>query len=272
MNAAELATRYAAAIEWAKAAGAITLEYFQGQSLGTEAKRDGSPVTRADRAAEKFLREKISERFPHDGVLGEEFGETIGSSGVRWVLDPIDGTKAFVCGVPLFGVMVGVEWAGEPQIGVVHLPALGETVHAATGRGATWDRSGHIAQSARVSDIEHLKDAVLCITDRALFSRTGTLDRLMDLEARVKLTRGWNDCYAYVLLATGRVDVVVDPVMEVWDIVPLVPIVLEACGMITTWEGAMDAHARRCVATNRRLHTHACHALNGVINPTDRMG
>jgi fructose-1,6-bisphosphatase/inositol monophosphatase family enzyme len=159
---------------------------------------------------------------------------------------------------------VGVEWAGEPRIGVVHHPALGETVHAAKGQGAHWDRSGKVRERARVSDVGQLTDAVLCMTDRALFSRTGTLEQLLALEAQVRFTRGWNDCYAYVLLATGRVDVVVDPVMEVWDIVPLVPIVREAGGTITTWEGTIDAHARRCVATNSCVHKQVCRALNGV--------
>ncbi|MBU6412533.1 MAG: hypothetical protein KGS45_03600 [Planctomycetes bacterium] len=259
----ELRQRYARAVEWSRCAGALTLEVFQSRDVGVEHKRDGSPVTRADRRAEEYLRQCIAREFPLDGILGEEFGETTGCSGVRWVLDPIDGTKAFVCGVPLFGVMVGVEWDGVPQIGVVHMPALGETVHGATGMGACWERAGRAAEIARVSRIDTLSEAVMCYTDRGLFAREGLLEGLVRMEERVRLCRGWNDCFAYVLLATGRVDVVLDPVMEVWDVAPLVPIVRESGGSMTDWRGTDEPHARQCVASNGVLHAHVCRALRG---------
>ncbi len=254
MTERELHERYQAAIELAHQAGSRVMGFFQGEALEVRSKRDGSPVTAADRSAEEFLRGAIAARFPQDGVLGEEFGETRGSSGVRWVIDPIDGTKAFVCGVPLFGVLIGVEWDGEPNIGVIHAPALGETVHAAHGSGAVWERAGKAPTQARVSLISRLDEVVMCYTDRALFAREGAVERLQAIESKVKLTRGWSDCYAYMLLATGRVDVVIDPVMEVWDISPLVPIVRESGGIITNWRGESDPHARQCVATNGGLH------------------
>lgn len=257
----DLRERYLAAVELAKAAGARTLQTFQQSDLGLESKRDGTPVTKADRDAEAFLREHIAARFPNDGVLGEEFGESGGTSGIRWVLDPIDGTKAFVCGVPLYGTLIGVEWDGMPHIGVIELPALQERVHAATGLGACWEREGQAQRKARTSEIVELNESVLCTTDRGLFERVGATAALVELERRVRLVRGWNDCYAYALLATGRADIVVDPVMAVWDIAPLVPIIREAGGQITDWNGTPDPHSEKCVATNGALHVDACHVL-----------
>lgn len=257
----EVQMRYASARELAARAGARTLKAFQTSNLGIESKRDGTPVTIADRDAEAFLREEIARRFPGDGVLGEEFGETAGTTGIRWVLDPIDGTKAFVCGVPLFGTLVGVEFDGEPRIGVIELPALNERVHAASGMGAVWERAGQSDAAARISAVTHLNGAALCSTDPLLFDKVGARDKLMKLERRVRLCRGWNDCYAYALLATGRVDVVIDPVMAVWDIVPLVPIVREAGGMITNWTGENDPHATPCIASNGRIHAAALEYL-----------
>jgi histidinol-phosphatase len=261
-SARDLQDRYRAAVELAQIAGARTLRVFQQSDLGLESKRDGTPVTKADRDAEAFLREAIAAKFPQDGILGEEFGESKGTSGVRWVLDPVDGTKAFVCGVPLYGTLIGVEWEGVPQIGVIELPALGERVHAATGSGTQWERTGQEGRTARVSLIGELSEAVLCTTDRGLFERVGGMGSLRGLESRVRLVRGWNDCYAYALLATGRVDVVVDPVMEVWDVAPLVPIVKEAGGLITNWQGEPEPHASPCLATNGILHAAARGAMH----------
>ena len=248
-----LETRFNAAVWLAREAGERTLTRFQTSQLGVESKRDGTPVTIADRDAEKFLRERIAEEFPDDGVLGEEYGETIGTSGIRWILDPIDGTKAFVCGVPLYGTLVAVEVDGAAAIGVIELPALNERVYGCAGAGAFWQKGDRTPEKARVSGARDLADAVFCFTDAALFEKRQSRPFLSMLESNCRLTRGWNDCYAYALLATGRCDVVVDPIMELWDVAALAPIIREAGGRLTDWNGN-DGLARDCIATNGLLH------------------
>ena len=251
--AARLESRYQAAVWLAREAGERTLTRFQTQKLGTESKRDGTPVTLADRDAEKFLRGRIAEEFPDDGILGEEFGETAGSSGIRWILDPIDGTKAYVCGVPLYGTLVAVEVDGVAAIGVIELPALSERVHACIGAGAKWQRGDRTAEPARVSSVADLREAVFCYTDDAGFLKHDAGDFLERMKKSCRLCRGWNDCYSYALLATGRCDVVVDPVMELWDIAPLAVIIREAGGRLTDFAGR-DELARECIASNGLIH------------------
>ncbi len=251
--AAQVDSRYHAAIWLAREAGERTLSRFQTTKLGTESKRDGTPVTLADRDAEKFLRERIAEEFPDDGVLGEEFGEKAGTSGIRWILDPIDGTKAYICGVPLYGTLIAVEVNGITTIGVIELPALSERVYACLGQGALWQRGDKTPEVAKVSATRDLSEAVFCYTDAALFkkhSREGFLERIKN---STKLCRGWNDCYSYALLATGRCDVVADPVMELWDVAALAPIIREAGGKLTDFAGRNEL-ARECIASNGLLH------------------
>ena len=253
MNQSELKSRYDAAVELARTAGQRTLRVFQSAQLGTQTKGDGSPVTIADRDAEQFLRQQILERFPHDGVLGEEFGETPGTSGYRWILDPIDGTKAFVCGVPLYGTLVAVEFEGDARIGVIELPALDERVHACQGAGTLWQRGAAAPVLAQCSSITTLAQAVFCYTDEALFEARGAGRQLQALKHATRLTRGWNDCYAYALLATGRCDLVVDPKMEIWDSAALIPVIREAGGFISGWNNPAAIAARDCIAANGSL-------------------
>ena len=224
------------AVEIARGAGEITLQYFRKQPE-TSRKSDGSFVTIADREAESYLRRRIGERFPDDGILGEEDGESQGSSGRRWILDPIDGTFAFVHGVPLYGVLIAVEIEDEMTVGVVNMPALGEIVSAAKGLGCFFN-----GEPARVSGTAELKDALLLST-----SFVGATELL---EARAKVSRTWGDCYGYVLVATGRADVMLDPVMNLWDCAPLLPIVEEAGGTFTDWRGVRTADGGNSIATN----------------------
>ena len=227
------------AVEIARGAGEITLRYFRKQPE-TSRKSDGSFVTIADREAESYLRRRIAERFPDDGILGEEEGEIGGRSGRRWILDPIDGTFAFVHGVPLYGVLIAVELEGEMSVGVVNIPALGEIVSAAKGLGCFLN-----GEPARVSATAELKDALLLSTS---FSRATEL-----LQARAGVSRTWGDCYGYVLVATGRADVMLDPVMNLWDCAPLLPIVEEAGGTFTDWRGVRTADGGSSIATNGAL-------------------
>ena len=227
------------AVDLARGAGEITLQYFR-KKPETSTKSDGSYVTIADREAERYLRQRISERFPDDGILGEEEGEVQGTSGRRWILDPIDGTFAFVHGVPFYGVLIAVEIEGEMSVGVVNIPALGEIVSAAKGEGCFLN-----GETARVTATAELKDALLLSTS---FTRATEL-----LQARAAVSRTWGDCYGYVLVATGRADIMLDPVMNLWDCAPLLPIMEEAGGTFTDWRGVRTADGGNAIATNGAL-------------------
>lgn len=235
------------AVESAQLAGAWTLGYFNA-GAASEMKTDNTPVTAADREAEQRLRERIEARYPHHGIVGEEFPEKPGSEPARWVLDPIDGTLSFVSGVPLFSVLVGFEWQGEMAAGVVHMPALRETVYAARGLGCRWN-----GRPARVSDVSDLSQARLVATSPGsmyAYGRGGAYERLRDA---CYADRGWSDAYGYALLATGRAEIVLDPIMSLWDNAALMPIVVEAGGTFTDWAGNPTHTAPEALATNGRL-------------------
>jgi histidinol phosphatase-like enzyme (inositol monophosphatase family) len=242
------------AVRTARAAGRLTLDWFQSGGLIAEGKADGSPVTQADRAAEKFVRDAVAEAFPGDGVIGEEFPPMDSSTGRTWVVDPIDGTMSFVHGVPLFGTMLACLENGEPTLGVIAMPALGECVAARVGSGCLWYRGDAAPVPARVSDRADLRGAMVLTTSMEYYSeprhKRGWA-RFNELGAR---TRGWSDCYAFVLLATGRADAVVEPGVKLWDIAAVPPIVGEAGGVWTDADGNHDLHAGSIIATNGRLH------------------
>lgn len=235
------------AVELARGAGDITLKYFR-KTPETTTKTDGSYVTIADREAEAYMRRKIAARFPDDGILGEEEGETHGRSGRRWIIDPIDGTFAFVHGVPFYGVLIGVEMDGELSVGVINVPALDELVSAARGVGCFLN-----GEPARVSQTERLEDALLLSTDFSACDRYGFGKAAALLQTRAKTSRTWGDCYGYVLVATGRADVMLDPVMNLWDCAALLPIMEEAGGTFTDWAGVRSAYGGNSIATNGLL-------------------
>ena len=235
------------AVDIARGAGEITLKYFR-QDPETSKKADGSFVTIADREAEKFLRQRILERFPDDTVLGEEEGESKGNSGRRWVVDPIDGTFAFVHGVPFYGVLIGVEVDDEPTVGVVNIPALDEIVYGAKGRGAFLN-----GKPARVSGETGLEESLVLCTEFSACERYGFGAAAAELQRRAKATRTWGDCYGYVLVATGRAEVMLDPVMNLWDCAALLPIIEEAGGTFTDWRGVRTISGGNSVATNGLL-------------------
>jgi histidinol phosphatase-like enzyme (inositol monophosphatase family) len=212
----------------------------------------------ADRGAEELLRKRIEQAYPTHGIVGEEFGEKVGSEPARWIIDPIDGTFSFVSGVPLYSVLVGLEWHGEMIIGVVHMPALAETVYAARGLGCFWN-----GRRARVSGVTDLGEARLSATSVKLFERSDRLAAHQRLCSEVQTDRGWADAYGYACLATGRVDVVVDPLMSIWDNAALLPIVTEAGGRFTDWGGTPTHTSPEAVATNGHLHDSVLSALRG---------
>lgn len=254
-----LHSRLELAIEAAREAGAITLRYFRSAGFSTEQKGDGSPVTTADREAEAAIRSLIQGRFADDAILGEEHGETPGTSGFRWILDPIDGTISFVHGVPLFGTLIGVERVGQAggatraEIGVIHMPVLGETVYAASGLGAWYLVNGE-RRPARVSSTGSLANALVCTTSHEYWKRKGREDLLLPLSRACLRTRGWSDCYAHLLVATGRADAVVEPGVHPWDVAATIPIIREAGGRCTDWRGVETSHGGNNIASNGRIH------------------
>jgi histidinol-phosphatase len=248
MSPADLSPRLALALAAAHEAGRLTLRYFQSDGLAVELKSDASPVTVADRQAEQLLRERISAQFPADAILGEEFPETPGTSGYRWILDPIDGTKSFIRGVPLYGTLIGIERDTQSVVGVVFIPALGECIYAAQGQGAWHQRGDAAPRAARVSARASLADSLLCSSDtRFPPARDAVYSRL---KRAVQLSRTWGDCYGYMLVATGRAEVMVDPLLNVWDAAAIQPILLEAGGTFTDWQGRPTIHNGEGIATN----------------------
>lgn len=250
----EASKRLELAIDAAREAGRLTLRYFRRSDLAVDLKRDATPVTIADREAEALLRERIAGAFPDDGILGEELGEQSGTSGYRWILDPIDGTKSFIHGVPLYAVLVGVEHAGQSQIGVIHLPALNETVYAAKGQGAWHVLGDGPKQPAHVSPAKLLSAGAFLTSGLAGFHRRGAGAFLERLTKTAKLARTWGDAYGYLLVATGRAEVMVDPEMNLWDAAAILPIIEEAGGRFTDWRGNPTIASGEGIATNGLVH------------------
>ncbi|MDR3183124.1 MAG: inositol monophosphatase family protein [Planctomycetaceae bacterium] len=240
----------------AKEAGELTLRYFNtGGSFTVERKTDASPVTAADREAELLLRKRISESFPDDAVCGEEFPLKDGTSGFCWYLDPIDGTKSFIHHVPLYAVLIGIEHNGQSVAGVIALPALHELVWAGTGLGA-WHETpdSEEPQRCRVSSCNDISEAVFLTSEVKTFDKTNRFEAYRRLERSVRLTRTWGDAYGYVLTATGRADIMVDPQLSDWDAGPLLVILKEAGGCFTDWQGNETIHNKEAAATNGLLH------------------
>ncbi len=219
--------------------------YWSGTSI--DLKADGTPVTEADRNAEEAMRHFLARECPGHSILGEEFGETPGDGRFRWVLDPIDGTKAFTHHVPLFGTLVALEYDGEPVVGVIACHAAGETAAAARGLGATINDS-----PVTVSSTTEYGDATVCITSVQGMARYHP--RAFDaLNQDANLVRTWGDCFGYLSVAAGRADVMLDPVMNYWDVAALYPVITEAGGHITTITGE-PGPGDSVVATNGALH------------------
>ncbi|HUY90630.1 MAG TPA: histidinol-phosphatase [Pirellulales bacterium] len=250
MSDSDISQRLELAKIAAREAGAITLRYFRQDNYDVELKHDRSPVTVADRQAEEHLRQRIAGGFPHDAILGEEFPEKQGNSGYRWILDPIDGTKSFISGVPLYGTLIGVEFESKSVVGVIHVPALDETVSAAAGQGAWYVRGSDSARPARVSARASLAEGLFLTSELKTYDRVSRRNAYEQLEAASRLARTWGDCYGYLLVATGRAEAMVDPMMNVWDCAALQPILEEAGGTFTDWSGRPTIHGGEAVATN----------------------
>jgi histidinol-phosphatase len=253
LRTGELEPRLALAVEAAREAGRITLEYFRRDDLDVELKCDDTPVTVADRRAEEHLRQRIAAAFPADGILGEEFGEQPGASGFRWILDPIDGTKSFIHGVPLYSTLIGVEHEGHSVLGVIRIPALDECVYAARGLGAWYVSADQSRRPARVSPQRSLAGSLFVTSEVLSFEKTGRRAAFDRIQSAARLTRTWGDGYGYLMVATGRAELMVDPIMALWDAAPLPPILEEAGGTFTDWSGNPGHQAGEGVAANGQL-------------------
>lgn len=233
------------ATEAAYHAGRRALGYFN-TPIQVERKSDNTPLTIADREAETIIREWIGKYYPSHAILGEEQGATAGDETYRWIIDPIDGTKTFVAGVPLWGVLVGVEVEKKASVGVIYMPALDEMVTAATGMGCMWN-----GRRARVSEVNSLSEATLLTTSTvSCQKRSGAFN---ELAGKVRLVRNWGDCYGYALVATGRAEIMLDPMMNPWDCAPMLPILNEAGGKFANWQGEETIWGKDAVATNGKL-------------------
>jgi len=244
------------AVETAMDAGRLTLEWFATNSLAVDHKSDGTPVTAADLAAETLIRDRIASRFPNDAIIGEEFPNTTGTSDRTWVIDPIDGTKAFTHGVPLYSNLIAMIDRSGPAVGVINLPALDEVVAAGRSLGAT-----HNGQSCRVSQHDRLTSAYVCTSGTGYWPRAA-LNRVLDSGC---VLRTWGDAYGYALVATGRAEAMIDPQAYPWDIAPMAVIIPEAGGAFTNTSGQPDWRGGSGVATNGHLHQQVLDLL--VIDP-----
>lgn len=248
--------RYELAIDAAHSAGSFALGHFDAD-VAVEWKADNSPVTLADKGAESLLRSTLLGKFPDDGFLGEESGSTPGSSGFRWIIDPIDGTRSFVRGVPIWATLVGLEYKGECVSGVAYLPAMGQTFRALRGDGAFRDH-----RPIHVSKVEDLSEAHVFYSSLSWFAKAGRENAFLSLLRKAERHRGFGDFYGFLLVAQGSGEIMVEHGVHAWDLGALVPIVEEAGGRMTAWDGSRDIERPDVLASNGLLHAAAMQVLS----------
>ena len=233
------------AVTEVSALAARTAMQWYRKGFDVEIKGDGSPVTIADREAERVAREWLTARFPQDGLHGEEFGLERADAPRRWILDPIDGTKAFVRGVPLWGTLIACCEGDTVLAGAACFPAVDELVAAAAGEGCWWNGA-----RARVSNIDTLAQATALITDQRFPDQPERASQWRSLAAQAGVVRTWGDCYGYLLVATGRAEIMVDDIVNPWDTAAIYPLITEAGGHFTAWDGTVTAFGGSAIATN----------------------
>jgi myo-inositol-1(or 4)-monophosphatase len=245
------------ALELAEKSGDFIRPFFANPGLVVETKSDDTPVTQADRGAEELMRALIRKKFPGHGILGEEFGAENAGAEFVWVLDPIDGTKAFASACPLFGTLIALLHRGQPVLGIIHQPVLRQLL---LGDGTTTTFNGRLVRCRATARIE---DATLLTSDPlnpAEYQNGAAFDSLV---RRAKLVRTWGDCYGYLLVASGWADVMCDPILSPWDVAALVPVIRGASGVITDWQGRDPVNAKSIVAAaTPALHAQVIAALN----------
>lgn len=243
--------------ELANRSGDFIRPLFGQRELAVDLKPDNTPVTIADRGAEELMRRMIRERFPNHGIIGEEFGSERAEAEFVWVLDPIDGTRSFTAGVPLFGTLIALRHQGRPVLGAIHQPVLGQLM---IGDGSSTTLNGVPVRTRRTVRPD---DAILLCTDLLDVARYQQGPAFDAFCRRVKLLRTWGDCYGYLLVAAGWADIMCDPVMDLWDLSALIPIIRGAGGVITDWQGRDPVNATSIVASGTpELHAQVIAALN----------
>ncbi|MBI3411692.1 MAG: histidinol phosphate phosphatase [Planctomycetes bacterium] len=248
-------TRYELALDAAHKAGSFAMGHFEANAA-VEWKADHSPVTLADKGAESMLRTMLLGKFPNDGFLGEESGSTPGSSGYRWIIDPIDGTRSFVRSVPIWATLVGLEYKGECIAGVAYLPAMGQTFRALRGDGAFRDH-----RTIHVSAVNDLSEAHVFYSSLSWFAKAGRENAFLNLLRKAERNRGFGDFYGFVLVAQGSGEIMVEHGVHAWDLGALIPIVEEAGGRLSAWDGSRDIERPDVLASNGRLHQAAMQIL-----------
>ncbi len=248
---ADLADDLALALSLADAADAITTRHFRAGDLRVDTKPDFTPVSEADRAVETMVRDRLTAERPHDAVLGEEFGER-GEGPRRWIVDPIDGTMSFVRGVPVWATLLALEVGGEAAVGVASAPALERRWWARRGGGAYLN-----GDAIHVSEVDHLEDAHLCSPSERYFDDRGLGAAFRGLARRCWRPVGYADFWGHVLVAEGAVDVMIEPILSLWDLAPVQPIVEEAGGRVSDLTGSPWTDGRPCLTTNGALHQQA---------------
>jgi histidinol phosphatase-like enzyme (inositol monophosphatase family) len=239
----------------AEKSGEIIGNYFR-KRIVIDSKHDQSPVTIADKKSEEIMRELIMKEFPEHGIIGEEFGKHNENAEYQWILDPIDGTKSFICGAVTFGTLIALAKNGEPIIGVINQPILNEFL---IGDNSSAELNG-IKVSVR--NCGNLTDAVLLTTDHLNIKRYQNIKKFEDLLTKIKLYRNWGDCYGYYLVATGFADVMIDPVMSIWDTMALIPVVKGAGGTITDYHGNDPVKGNSIIASSPGIHSAIIKLLN----------
>ena len=256
MNA-DWRNRYDAALQAADQAGQFALQYFD-RDIAIEWKADDSPVTVADRGSEDLIRKALLGKFPGDGFLGEEFGATPGTSGYRWIIDPIDGTRSFVRGIPIWACMIGLEFKGELIAGIVALPAMKQVFRALRGDGAYRDE-----RRIRVSDIATLDKSHVYYSSISWFTKAGADKQFLKLVSLTERQRGFGDFYGFMMVAQGAGEIMVEHGVHAWDVAAIAPIIEEAGGKLTAWDGKLDIEKPDVLATNGLLHDAALEIIRG---------
>jgi len=249
------------AVKIAIASGSIARKFFRSSiQIDTKSRTRFDPVTEADRQIEQFLRDKIRKRYPAHGILGEEQGLTEGDA-YTWVIDPIDGTRGFITGAPMWGTLLGLVNNGRPLFGLMHQPFVRETFYA--DRSGAWLKQGNTLRPLATRSTRKLEVAIICATHPAMFTTVTDQTAFARLESACRSSRFGTDCYGYCLLAAGFVDLVVEADLQAYDILPLIPLIESAGGVVTDWQGKSPAHGGRVIAAaNRHLHRAALAILN----------
>jgi histidinol phosphatase-like enzyme (inositol monophosphatase family) len=243
--------------DWTRESGKLILEHFRDPDLKVDQKKDASPVTQADRQAEQVLRERISEHFPTHGIVGEEFDSVREEAEWTWLVDPIDGTKSFVAGVPLFGTVLCLQFNGKPVLGAIHLPALGDQLLVGDGNVALLD-----GNKVSVRESGPCGEWVILTSDERDIPTHRSEVGWKSLLKNVAYCRTWGDCYGYYLVATGKADVMLDPIVNPWDFHGAIPIIQGAGGKITNWIGEEAAGSDSTVAASSEIHSTVLSFLN----------